>query len=306
MVQLLPEPTVRARLEATASRLELVDDVPCRAVADIATRTLAIPPPPPLERLRALLSQALSAAYDRDFLSYADLVSWQNKTSWLVGCGLLLIVVLTGAFPPQSIFFLVGATGGLMSRLSRSLNRKEAPTDYGASWTTLFLSPVAGALGAWVAILVAALAVKLQILNTALGVGWADVHQPATLAVALAFGFSERLLDTVFQKLDEKTLDQATKSSPGAKPAVFAIVDPVNLQGIAGQAGSIQLYTTGAAGSVTWTLVQPPPAAALAITPAGGLLSWGPLAAGDINISVQAADSGTHATVIRQLTLHVV
>src|SRR6202035_66490 len=197
MVPLMPEPAVRARLETTAAALDLADDVPCRALAGIAKGTLALQPPPPLERLRAVLTQALSAHYDREYNSYADLVSWQNKTSWLVGCGLLLIVVLTSAFPNQSIFFLVGATGGLLSRLSRSLNRKAAPTDYGASWTTLFLSPVAGALGAWVGILIAALAVNLKILNEALGGDWNKAHEPATLAVALAFGFSERLLDSV-------------------------------------------------------------------------------------------------------------
>lgn len=301
MVPLLPEPTVRARLDATAAQLELADEPPCRELADIAKRALASQQPP-LERLRALLAQALAASYDRDYNTYADLVSWQNKTSWLVGCGLLLIVVLTCAFPDHAIFFLVGATGGLLSRLSRSLHRKAAPTDYGASWTTLFLSPVAGALGAWVGILVAALAVKLNILNTGLGVSWADAYEPATLAVALAFGFSERLLDSVFDKLDEKAVAQTGKPKSGA----FAIVDPGPLSGSAGQVGSVQLATTGATGSVTWTLVQTaPPTQSITITP-GGLLSWGALAAGtSVTVSVQAADAAGHTTPVRQLTLNV-
>jgi hypothetical protein len=292
---------VRARLESAAAQLELVDDLPCRALASVAKTTLAAQSPP-LDRLRALLAQALSAIYDRDYNTHAGLVSWQNKTSWLVGCGLLLIFILTSAFPNQSILFLVGATGGLLSRLSRSLNRKEAPTDYGASWTTLFLSPVAGALGSWVGILVAALAVKLGILNAALGVGWGDAHEPMTLAVAVAFGFSERLLDSIFDKLDDKVSPQA-QSTAGAKPP-FAIVDPGILPGKAGQSGSAQLQTTGAAGGVTWTLVQPTPAK-LSITPAGGLLTWGPLDAGSFGVSVQAADSATHATAVRQLTLQI-
>jgi hypothetical protein len=302
MVPLLLEPTVRARLEGAAAQLELAGDLPCRALADVAKTALAAQPPAPLERLRALLAQALTATFDREYNTYADLVSWQNKTSWLVGCGLLLIVVLTSAFPDQSILFLVGATGGLLSRLSRSLDRKDAPTDYGASWTTLFLSPVAGALGAWVGVLVAGLAVRLQILSEALNVGWDFTHEPMTLAVAVAFGFSERLLDSVFDKLDEKASPQAAQPAPGAKPP-FAIVDPGTIPGHQGQGGTVQLQATGAAGSVTWTLVQPAPAT-LAITPAGSL-SWGPLPVGNVSVSVQAADSATHATAVRQLTLHV-
>jgi hypothetical protein len=57
------------------------------------------------------------------------MVSEQNKTSWLVGCGLTLIVALTFAIHNYSILFLVGAMGGALSRLSRTLNRKDVPTE---------------------------------------------------------------------------------------------------------------------------------------------------------------------------------
>jgi hypothetical protein len=300
MVPLLPEPTVRARLEVTASQLGLVDDQICRTLAESAKNTLAAQVPPPLERLRALLAEALSAWYDQEYNSYADLVSWQNKTSWLVGCCLLLIVVLTGAFPNQSILFLVGAAGGLLSRLSRSLNRKEAPTDYGASWTTLFLSPVAGALGAWVGVLVASLAAKLNILGGAWGVGWSDAFEPTVLAVALAFGFSERLLDSVFDKLDEKSLNQTAKSGTTTSSSTLRILDPGSIQSSAAQ--PVQLQTTGAVGSVSWSLVQPAPPG-VAITRAGSL-TWAPLAAGQVlTVTVQAADSATNATAVQPLTI---
>ncbi len=309
MVPLLQEPTVRVRLMATAAEFELADDPACRVLADIAITELAAQPPA-LPRLHALLAQALSAKCDSDYGSYADQVSWQNKASWLVGCCLLLIVFLTSAFPSQSILFLVGATGGLLSRLSRSLKSKDAPMAYGTYWTTLFLSPVTGALGGWVGILIAGLAVHLQILDSTLGVGWGHAHEPMTLAVAVAFGTSERLLDSVFDKLDDKaslqaapSISQAARSTAGAK-APFAIVDPGVIPGNAGQGGTVQLQITGAVGSVTWTLVQPAPAK-LSITPAGGLLTWGPLDAGSFGVSVQAADSATHATAIRQVMIQI-
>src|ERR1700687_5496368 len=305
MAALLPEPMVRARLEATATKLDLADDVPCRTLAATAKTALASQPAPPLDRLRALLLQSLTAFYDREYNSYAELVSWQNKASWLVGCGLLLIVALTNAFPNHGVLFLVGAAGGLLSRLSRSLNRKDAPTDYGASWTTLFLSPVAGALAAWAGILVANLAVQLGILSQALDVSWEKVLTPATLAVALAFGFSERLLDSVFSKLDEKALkDSATGSrAPSTGAGAFSIVNPGVIPATAGQAGNLRLQSIGATGNVTWTLVQPAPAA-ITITQ-DGLLAWNLPAGPDVNVSVQASDAGSHATAMRQLTLHI-
>jgi hypothetical protein len=306
MVPLLPEPTVRARLEAAAAQLALEDDPPSRTLADTAKSTLA-QQSPSLDRLRALLAEALGSTYDREYNTYADLVSWQNKTAWLVSCGLLLIVVLTAAFPTQSILFLVGATGGLLSRLSRSLDRKDAPTDYGASWTTLFLSPVAGALGAWVGILIATLAVQLQILSSGLNVGWLSAHEPMTLAVALVFGFSERLLDTVFDKLDTKVLNQATKPSSAATPARFAIVDPGPLTGTLQQTGTHQLLTTGATGKVAWTIIQPvPPPSGLTVAANTGVLTWGPpLPKGPISITVQAVDATTQATAVQLLMLQI-
>lgn len=299
MADLLPQEAVQARLEAAAGKLARSDDGACRDLADLAKRTLA--QDPPIGRLRAILAQVLSVLYDKEYNTYTALVSWQNKASWLVASGLLLIVVLTGAFPNQSILFLLGAAGGLVSRLSRSLDRKEAPTDYGASWTTLFLSPVSGALGGWVGILVAELLVKLQILNSAFGVRWCDAHAPMALAVALAFGFSERLLDSVFDKLDEAAIKQA---APAPRSGALAIVDPGILQGTANEDGSRQLQATGTSNGISWSLVKPEPAG-ISLT-SQGLLKWSGLSAGTVTFQVQVEDQTTHDTRTRQLSLRIV
>ena len=82
----------------------------------------------------------------------ASSMSWQNKSVWRIGCGLIFIVVLSAAVG-QGPLLLAGAVGGLLSRLSRSLQRADVPTDYGASWTTLFLSPVVGAMAGWSGVL---------------------------------------------------------------------------------------------------------------------------------------------------------
>lgn len=216
MVPLLSPQTVVARLESNEQQLRVAGDAPSIAMANaIHTQLTAVGADVDPDRRKALLAEALDANFDRDENEFAGLVSWQNKASWLVGCGLVLILMLTGVIHHHSILFLVGATGGLLSRLSRSLDRKDVPTDYGASWTTLFLSPVAGALGAWAGILVSGLAVQLNVLGSVFNVDWSTAPcEPTTLGIALVFGFSERLLDGVFDNLVAKSgVAQSTTSS---------------------------------------------------------------------------------------------
>ena len=215
--------SVVAHLEHAEQQLRATGDASSLALANSIQKALAAVDTTALTpnalvsaRLQELLASALGVTYDRVDNSFADLVSWQNKSAWLVTCGLGLVIALTVAFPDQSILFLVGAAGGLVSRLSRSLDRKDVPTDYGASWTTLFLSPVAGALGAWTGTMIAALAVDLKVLGPVFVVDWDNPMTKSTLAIALLFGFSERLLDNVFDKLEQASA--ATPSTPPPKP----------------------------------------------------------------------------------------
>ncbi len=219
MVMLLPPDIVLARLESQEQALRTSGDAAAVALADIIRQDRAAVPPRSLSRQKALLAEALSSNYQREDNAFAALLSWQNKTAWLVALGLLLIVVLTGVDPDRGIFFLVGALGGLLSRLSRSLNRNDVPTDYGSSWTTLFLSPVAGALGAWSALTLAFLAFKLNILSDFFQDLWARPLSQAALGVALLFGFSERLFDEVLSKLEAKTSqDRTSERRPESPP----------------------------------------------------------------------------------------
>jgi hypothetical protein len=123
MTPLLDPEKVRARLETNEQQLRTSTAPPSLALADAIHA----------ERRKALLAEALNFNYQSEDNTFSDLVSWQNKTSWLVVCGLLAVLVLSIAIPDHSLLFLIGATGGLLSRLSRSLDRKDVPTDYGAS-----------------------------------------------------------------------------------------------------------------------------------------------------------------------------
>jgi hypothetical protein len=263
MVPLLTPDTVMARLESEEQALRASGDASALVLADIIRQERAMIPPRSVSRQKALLAEALSSNYEREDNTFADLLSWQNKTTWLVALGLLLIVVLTGVDPDRGIFFLVGALGGLLSRLSRSLNRKDVPTDYGSSWTTLFLSPVAGALGAWSALTMAFLAVKLNILNDFFAHLWEHPLSQAALGVALVFGFSERLLDEVLSKLEDKTAQAPTTaktSAPQSKLAASPSSAKTLPDAILGQAYLGRL-TVGGGATANWILkadVLPP------------------------------------------------
>lgn len=119
-----------------------------------------------LNSLRVLLQEALRIIYDYYDTEYIKLVTWHNKAAWLMGVSLTAILLIL-IFHTGSAWLLgIGAVGGLISRLTRSLKeRKAIPTDYGAYWTSFYLSPVFGALAAWVGILLIVGLVELNLLS---------------------------------------------------------------------------------------------------------------------------------------------
>jgi hypothetical protein len=212
MTQFLAKPTVVARLESHEEKLRLAADEESVALASTIRQALTPTQAEP-ERLRALLTEASALTYQNEDEKFSQLANWQNKADWLVVVGLLLIVVLVGWDPVHSLFLLLGAVGGLLSRLSRSLRSGDFPTDYGADWTTFFMSPVAGALGAWALILVGGLAAQLGILGSIFGPAWSEPGSSITLGMAVVFGFSEQLLDTVFNRVAEQSTQTATPTA---------------------------------------------------------------------------------------------
>jgi hypothetical protein len=172
---------------------------------------------------KALLGRALSIIYaDRD-MRFSTLMEWQNKSSWLMLFALILIGFLTVA-AGHSVLFLAGAAGGYTSRLMRALRREDVPLDYGASWTTLFLSPLFGALAGWFGVAIIALAANppANLLGPAFQlVRWDDPSGPQTLAVAFLLGFSERFFDAVVKAV-EKNVERDEAQQREASRAVTA------------------------------------------------------------------------------------
>jgi hypothetical protein len=239
--------TIRARLQAVELDLVDIDKTHAKTFASNIKEALEATAQDEAA-LRALLVEALTYLNDEDVSTFAQLVGWQTKAVWLasLGCGLVLVLAYAVGNP---VLFIAGAAGGYLSRLARTLKRADVPTDYGASWTTLFLSPIVGALSGWFGILLIVVLAdsKMQVLGAAFqSVQWCCPLAPFTLGIAFALGFSERLFDGIISGLDDKVdsdrkaatapqqptsgVGAAPKDPPqrlgGGQPFVFGVVDP--------------------------------------------------------------------------------
>lgn len=197
--------TIRARLQAVELDLLDIDKTHAKTIATNIKDALDAAPPNP-GALQALLVEALTYLNDEDVNTFAQLVGWQTKAVWLAGVGCGLVVVLAFAVG-NPVLFIAGAAGGYLSRLARTLKRADVPTDYGASWTTLFLSPIVGALSGWFGILLIVVLAdaKFNVLGTAFQtVKWCYPLAPIPLGLAFALGFSERLFDGIISSLEDK------------------------------------------------------------------------------------------------------
>ena len=158
-------PTIRSRLQALELDLLDIDKTHAKTLAG-NIKDLIDKQPTNEAALRAMLVDALTYLNNENDSTFAQLVGWQTKAVWLVGIGSVLIVVLA-IVVGNAVLFISGATGGYLSRMARQLKRADVPSDYGASWTTLFLSPILGALSGWFGILLIVLMADSSLLGAA-------------------------------------------------------------------------------------------------------------------------------------------
>jgi hypothetical protein len=201
---LAPE-VVRTYLITAEPTLRKIDSDSAKALADEILKELQLNansvPPANLPRQQQFLSRAMAmilGARDEDFIALSE---WQNKSTWLALVGSILMVVL-GAVEGNIMLFVAGAVGGLLSRMMRAIRQPEFSTDYGASWNTLFLSPLFGALSAWFGVGLITLLAHPKV--AALGplftlVRWEHPLLLSTLTTAFLLGFSERLFDSLVE-----------------------------------------------------------------------------------------------------------
>lgn len=168
------------------------------------------------DELRAVLKEALRIQDDYNLNSVtAPLINWYNKTTWLIFVALLLTIILAAIGDPNLL--LVGATGGFLSRLTRALKVEEIPGEYALYWTSLALSPLAGALMGWSGIVLIVALRSMGILGTTFdGISWSlstASDLPLVLGIAFLFGFSERFFVRIAESVEEHVTNASARTS---------------------------------------------------------------------------------------------
>jgi hypothetical protein len=178
---------------------------------------------------QAILRNVLTELYNARDTKFTNLATQQNKVCWLVFTGLAIMAALVSQ--GYQDLLLAGAVGGILSRLQREMQRRDVPSDYGLSWSVLFLSPVSGALSAWTGLLLLQSLQSFDIVDLRELFASVDLTSPnnAILGVAILFGFSERLLDRLVRQAEEEIsvkpaerrpdVVQEPPSRPAAAPA---------------------------------------------------------------------------------------
>jgi hypothetical protein len=161
----------------------------------------------------ALLREAEIFRHNDSDTKYENLANLLGKAVWLTWIALGMTVALAALFDRES-YFLLGAAGGLVSRLTRVLRRLPKALDYGAEWSTLILSPAAGALLGWlgVAIVVALAKEPFNVLGDSFVTLWGDATVPLGLTIAFLFGFSERLMDRLISTAESQFTGKLPKA----------------------------------------------------------------------------------------------
>lgn len=215
--------TAEAELRQVASPIAIVLAERIRVtLQQLMTATNAwadLAPPHLLDHLKQQLAEGLTIVYDDGDTRFAGLMEWHNKAMWLVYLALLAIAVLGVVFHHEELF-LIGAVGGLMSRMARSLFREDVPSDYGASWTTLSLSPLLGAISAWVGIALIVWLTETGVLgDEAFGrIDWDGRIDAVVIGVAFMLGFSERFFTSLLSKAEGRLDAEPRKPGPTPTP----------------------------------------------------------------------------------------
>jgi hypothetical protein len=187
-----------------------------------------------------LLADAMRYLDDQEDSAFSTMAGWHNKTFWLIVSALMLIIGLSYEIGNERLF-LLGAAGGLLSRLTYSLYRSNVPTDYGASWSKIFLSPVVGALTGWGGVMLLYFAFEIGIAGSLFDLDWC-AQDLFVYAIAVVMGFSERFFTGILTQLEEQTAKKAPDSSK-AKPGSKGTDQSANLSDGAKQENALHVVT---------------------------------------------------------------
>ena len=169
------------------------------------------------EVLRPLVKEARGLIFEARDNYYEGLSDWQNKALWLVVVT-AAIVVLLAAVLGHATFLLLGATGGLLARLSKTMTAKTIGFDYGVSWSVLFLAPLVGALTGWAGVLVSDFVAEMHVLNLpAIIQSTCALANDAKMVLAVLFGFSATLFEGVMSGAEAALTKKPAGGSSGSQ-----------------------------------------------------------------------------------------
>lgn len=149
---------------------------------------------------------------------FESLANWQNRATWLVFVSLLILIVL-GLTHGNTALFVLGAVGGLLVRMRKVLSARQHAFDYGASWSTLFLAPIVGALTGWAGVLIVLVLSDIGVLGTIFenmldlnnvkDMPWREITiTKEIMALAIAFGFSATFFESVIETFEGKVQEK--------------------------------------------------------------------------------------------------
>ena len=207
-VDIYANDVVKTHAVFACAELEAIESKGAGAVAEALQKELKKGDQKDWGRLKALLKEAAQNLYERRDESFEHLEEWNNKGLWLVAAAALLVLCLTTMGNSQLL--LLGSVGGLLGKLRGIVKQRSIPYDYGVSWTTLFLTPLVGALTGWVGVLLLPFFVQLTLLGAFFNIEWAGATKPEGLALAVFFGLGA----TYFDKLLESAQKQGESKQP--------------------------------------------------------------------------------------------
>lgn len=197
-----------------------------------------------IRRLTTIMFVAVSSPSPR----FVYLMKVQNQLAIVA----LVLLVAVGALSATGwiVPMMLAAIAALIFRI-RNLMPVGDPEKYdgGARWMALFITPLLGAVSAVICLYTVAALAQAELLSDTLGakLGLPDGLGIETspqhfsvlaLGIAIAFGWSARLLDTMLAKLsdsvakvEEKKADAAAKDVPVAKAKAEAAKDDCDICG---------------------------------------------------------------------------
>jgi len=233
LVALLSAERVRARIETAEQQLRMLNTPgalsgrpPARPVSGASSSV-------PLERWRALLAEALSLIYERGDTDYFQLGRLAYSKDDLAGgmCASVFIFALAEQPCKMPSSVLLGRLAGCLAASPEPSAPRKWQTTTARPGELSFSVRLAGPYRLGAAFSSSFSGLKNQIFSaTAVNVDWCNPYDPATLAIALLFGFSERLFDGVASQIENKFLRTAPPTPPPSSnktaPSIVSLDPP--------------------------------------------------------------------------------